>query len=191
MSVYEILTLLAIFLGPISAVIVTRRVDALRERHSRRMDIFRALMKTRRTGIHPDQVAALNLVEIEFFGDGDVVSAWKKLFTHYSTPHGSNADEIVSDSMTEEEKSSRIRRKEDRIFSDRQKLYTALLHKIANSLKFRIEQLEILDGGYHPQGLVDIELEQAAIRRYFVDLASARRAVPVAIIYDGSNKPTE
>ena len=71
----EILTILAIFIGPISAIAVSRILDNGKERKARQMDIFRTLMRTRRTPIWADHVGALNLVEIEFKDNPTIIAA--------------------------------------------------------------------------------------------------------------------
>lgn len=53
---------------------------------------------------------------------------------------------------------------------------------MAKALGFEIEQLEIFEGGYTPQGWADIELEQTIIRRFAAQVALGERALPIAII---------
>ena len=66
---YALATLAAIALGPIISVIVTRILDNYREKRQRRMQVFRDLMQTRGVRLDPIHVAALNVVEIEFYND--------------------------------------------------------------------------------------------------------------------------
>ncbi|AZB57275.1 hypothetical protein EBL89_18480 [Cereibacter sphaeroides] len=70
--------------GPLIAIWVTRMSDGRREVTSRRMEIFRTLMRTRRMPIHYDHVAALNLVEIEFSGCQTVIAAWREYLRNLS-----------------------------------------------------------------------------------------------------------
>ena len=51
------------------------------------MEIFRMLMRTRRTRLYPEHVGALNLVEIEFAHDRPVIDAWRELFKHLGSEH--------------------------------------------------------------------------------------------------------
>jgi len=53
---------------------------------------------------------------------------------------------------------------------------------MATVLNANIEQREIFEGGYTPQGWGTIEFEQQAIRRYFIDLALGHRVVAVAVV---------
>jgi hypothetical protein len=53
---------------------------------------------------------------------------------------------------------------------------------MANSLGFKINQLEIFEGGYTPQGWSEIEYDQTAIRRFAAQLAAGQRALPIAVL---------
>jgi hypothetical protein len=72
----------ATFAGPIPAVLITRWIDKRRAERERQLDIFRALMRTRRAAIQPDHVNALNLVEIEFHNVQPVLTAYRDLTSH-------------------------------------------------------------------------------------------------------------
>ena len=82
---FEWITLLAVLLGPILAVWATRFLDDRRSTHEQRMSVFKTLMRTRRTPVMPEHVGALNLVEIEFQKDHEVITAWRALLTHFGT----------------------------------------------------------------------------------------------------------
>ena len=79
--------------------------------------------------------------------------------THLGTVHGRNHDEVVQNDDQQEEKSKRDERYFNRLWQDRQKLLAKLLHAMARKLNFEVEQLEIFEGGYTPQGWADVELE--------------------------------
>jgi hypothetical protein len=138
-------------------------------------------MRTRRTPVAPEHVGALNLIEIEFAKDGEVISSWKALLQHFSTQHGRYPEESVVDSMDQQERSQRNRIFEERLGQERARLLAKLLHAIAKRLGFRAEQLEIFEGGYTPQGWIDVDLEQRIIRRYGVDLAGGRAVLPISV----------
>ena len=84
---FEWISLAAILVGPILAVLATRFLDNRRSARDQRLAVFKTLMRTRRTPTVPDHVGALNLVEIEFANDGPVLSAWRALFSHLGTEH--------------------------------------------------------------------------------------------------------
>ena len=71
-------TIVAIIVGPVIAVWITRKIDQDRAAKVRKMEIFRTLMRTRGMPIHWDHVGALNLVEVEFIDHQDVIEPWKE-----------------------------------------------------------------------------------------------------------------
>ena len=162
---------------------MTRWIDVWRDRRTRRMEIFKTLMRTRRVPITPEHVGALNLIEIEFSDDKDVIDRWRELLTHFGTAHSRRGDEIVPDDLSPEERSSRNRRFEERLWQERQSLLAKLLHAMAKVLNFEIEQLEIFEGGYTPQGWQDELTEQQIVRRFFADIAMNRRMFPIGVFY--------
>ena len=95
-------------------------------------------MATRRALLAPEKVRALNLVEIEFYGLKAVELAHQEVIAHINTPAPLPAN-----------------------WGDRhRKLMTKLLSEMAKALDYELQQLDVLDGGYYPQGFADIELEQ-------------------------------
>lgn len=163
--------IIATFCGPVAAVLVTRYVDKLRENEKRQFDVFRVLMRTRRMAISPEHVGALNLVEIEFHKNKEVITALKDLMRHFETAYG--ASKTVDEIRGANEKAEVLR--------------TALLSAIARALKFNFEQLEILNGGYSPQGW-NIELdEQTTIRRGLAAVFKGQHALPITVIQSPGN----
>jgi hypothetical protein len=158
-----IATIVAVLVGPIMAVWVTRKIDERRLKQTRRMDVIRTLMRTRRVRLNPDHVGALNLVEIEFFGEKAVIDSWAAYWKHLNS--------LVSPTANEEQQRKFVR--------ERDELLTKLLHAIAKSLRFNIEQLDILEGGYAPQGWLDDELTNKQLRALMLDILSGRRGIPV------------
>ena len=177
----EVITLLAILVGPVLAIMAGRILEGRRDKRIRRMDIFRTLMRTRRTPIFAEHVGALNLVEIEFASDPAVVSSLRALFKHFGTAHPRRENENTEDSMNGDELRERDDKFYSRLSSERQALLARLLHAIAKNLGFKIEQLEIFEGGYSPQGWEDVEREQQLIRHFIIELACGRRSLPVAV----------
>ncbi|WP_193187634.1 DUF6680 family protein [Nisaea sediminum] len=182
-SMFEVLTLLAIIFGPIMAIVVTRIVDAIREKRERRMEVFRTLMRTRRTPMYPEHVGALNLVEIEFFDQKDVVQKLRDLFAHLGGQQARSESERTDiPGLTSDQIRQRDNSYGRRLSEERERLRSKLLHSIAKSLGFNIEQLEIFEGGYSPQGWANIEDEQSLIRRWIIELAARRTGVPVDVM---------
>lgn len=179
----ELLTLIAILVGPILAVFATRFVDGRRQRDERRNNIFKTLMKTRRNRISSEHVEALNLIELEFADDKVVIDEWKKLFTHFGNPHSRRQDEIAAETLSDQDKMLRDTMFYNRLADERQRQLAKLLHAMAKTLGFKAEQLDIFEGGYTPQGWSELEVEQHAARRFILDLAFGRKLLPVGIFH--------
>src|ERR1700712_4613828 len=182
MTTNEILTIVALVAGPVMSVFITRYLDDTRAYKSRRMDVFRTLMRTRRTVLSPEHIGALNLGEIEFAKDPSVLTAHKALFTHFGTAHGRRENEKIEGLSDKSEIDRRSELFGTRLSQERQSALAKLLHAMAGALGFKIEQLEIFEGGYTPQFWVNVENEQEIIRKFVVDLAHANKVLPIGVV---------
>jgi Family of unknown function (DUF6680) len=160
-----IAVVIATLSGPVLAVLVTRFIDSRTDRKRRQTDIFRALMRSRRAVLSPDYVAAFNTVEIEFAGVRSVENAQREMLQHINTPSSQQPDWV-----------DRFRR-----------LQTRLLYAIATHLGYALEQLDVLEGGYVPQGWGTNEEQQQAILQALKELLSGTRTLKVEI---AANTPT-
>jgi hypothetical protein len=117
-------------------------------------------MATRRTFLSVEYVAALNQVELDFQKDTAVMTAYKNYMRHLGTPFDKDMDRAAREGHS---------------------LRAKMLSEMAKSLRIHVEQLDIFEGGYVPQGHVDIEREQAAIRRLLTEISDGKRSLPVEI----------
>ena len=160
-STYAISTLAAIVLGPILAVVVTRFIDARTERKRRKFDVFRNLMQTRGIRLDPVHVAALNILEIEFFNEAAVRVAYKSYIEHLSSPMPAVNEQ-------------------DRFFDQRADLFMSLLYEIGKVLRFQFDKRDLERLSYVPQGW---DVEQNLQRRnaqMLNQLLSGERPLPVS-----------
>lgn len=160
---YSVATIVAVLLGPVLAVIVTRFIDDSRADQYRKLEIFRTLMRTRKTPIVNDHVGALNLVEVEFIKHGDVIAAWKAYLANLGEPLPPIEQKDVYETAV---------RKRD-------SLLTKLISEIAKVLKIKIEQLDILEGNYIPQGWHDDDFEQRFTRRALMNVLTGRQPIRI------------
>jgi len=152
-------TIFAVFAGPITAVLITRKIDQMRFKKERRLDVFKTLMRTRRIALNPDHVSALNLVEVEFWGCEKVQKLyrlyWENLHKLLPTDH--------------------LKKFGD----DREALLSGLLKEMGKELGMSMDQLDIFRGGYVPQGWLDVEDEQAQLRLYLIQMLNGQCAIPI------------
>lgn len=154
---------IATFAGPVAAVLVTRRIDRIRQQRDRQLEVFRLLMASRRAPLPPDRVRALNLLEIEFYGIQAVQKAYRDVMRHINLP------QPLPQGWANEQ----------------QKLLTRLLTEMAKVLGYDLQQLDVLEGGYYPQGYADTKAEEQAVRQALMEVLSGRRPLLV-----GQSAPT-
>ncbi len=153
--------LAATFLGPIFAVFVTRWIDESRARRTRKLDTFTRLMRTRRSQLNVDFVQGLNMVELDFHQSAKVLAAHAELMKHLNTPS-------TPDSAHE--------------WNDRaNRLVARLLYVMGKDVGYSIEQLDILEGGYLPQGIVADEEDQKRLRQALFSVLSGSQPLSIGI----------
>ncbi|MEC9267067.1 MAG: DUF6680 family protein [Pseudomonadota bacterium] len=161
----EILTILAIFFGPIAAVQVQKWLDSYRESRSRRIEVFKTLMATRAAAISKDHVQALNMIDLEFNSKKyiQVTRAWKTYLDHLS-------------SFPKENQNQQGYWSEKRI-----DYLAALLEEMGKSLGYQFDQVHIKKGIYAPEAHGKLETEQELMRKGVLELLSGERNLNINI----------
>ena len=136
MKLYEILTIIAIVLGPILAVQAEKLLQRRREDKSRRLNIFKTLMATRGSSLSFAHVEALNRIDLEFSDDKKyqkVIAAWKEYF-----------DNLGQKAQTDEQLTVWVARNEE--------LLANLLYEMGQSLGYKFDKVLIKRNMYSPAG---------------------------------------
>jgi hypothetical protein len=81
----EWITVAAIILGPILALLAQRGLDWLREKDARRRKLYFTLMSTRAVFASNEHVQALNSIDVVFTNDRNIRELWKKCLDHLAT----------------------------------------------------------------------------------------------------------
>ena len=163
MTLVDGLTIFALIAGPVSAVLITRYFDRRREVNRRKWEVFRNLMCYRKQTLSQGFVSSLNLLEVEFHDDKDVLTAWESLYNHL------NSEEPANDN----------RRKT--FYDEREKLRATLLQKVAQSLGIKLNSLDMLQSGCYPQGWEWDEAAQLSLRRKLSEVLEGSKPLPVLI----------
>ena len=141
MKLYEILTIIAIVLGPILAVQAEKLLQRRREDKSRRLNIFKTLMATRGSSLSFAHVEALNRIDLEFSDDKKyqkVIAAWKEYF-----------DNLGQKAQTDEQLTVWVARNEE--------LLANLLYEMGQSLGYKFDKVLIKRNMYSPAGHERVE----------------------------------
>jgi len=115
-----------------------------------------------------ENVKALNMVEIEFYGDRKVIDAYRKLMNLLAD------QEKWARARTDEETARELSNN----VSDRRAL---LLNELAKSLDYKMSDIEIMRGGYYPSLLSQFDSDKLNVQRYFSEIAQGVRSIPVSL----------
>jgi hypothetical protein len=165
-TLYAVATLIAIVLGPVIAVVMTRFLDEKSERRRRKTEVFRNLMQTRGIRLDPVHVAALNVLEIEFYNEPEVRRAYADYIAHLSAPMP-----VVSE--------------QDRFFAQRSDLFMSMLHKMGGALRFQFDKRDLERLSYVPQGWDADHSLQRRNAALLTQILSGERAIPVTNVIAG------
>jgi hypothetical protein len=158
-----VVTAIAIVVGPLVAVRVSLRFEESREKLRRKYQTFHALMRTRRVTLSPEHVTALNVIQTEFHDDDKVVAAYKKYIDNLAVglPPGSKEEATK------------------KFLADRDDAFNEMMFEIGKHLGFSLDKRELAKYSYAPQGWVNIEAEQNAVRQLALELLQGKRPLPI------------
>lgn len=155
----DIISIVAIFAGPIVAVQLTEYLREQKETRRRKINIFKTLMATRQTILDQKHVQSLNLVEIEFHGlrERRVVDTLRLYIAHLNL-----------NVLPQEGNQWDQRRKE---------LLAAMLYEMAKVLNFNFDQSQIQTGSYSPQGWLTTGVENEQTRKLWLEVLNGTRTL--------------
>jgi hypothetical protein len=164
------LSVIATCLAPVIALRIQRKLDEEKEKSGRKLWIYKTLMANRATRLNPTYVQALNMIEIEFAdaSEKEIRDAWKELLDHYNEWGGKSEEKRKNENKADIERANT--------------LLTELLVTMGKGLGYPFDRVSVKKGFYYPEGLVNIEQEQQALRGAVLNLLSGRGAkLPVAV----------
>jgi hypothetical protein len=163
LTISDWVMILAVFLGPIVAVQLTKYLDSKKEKRQRKMDIFKTLMSTRSYSTSWDHVMTLNRIDLEFEvshpKEKAVVEAWKQYL------------DLLGDKTISGEQWS----------AKQVELLVELLYKMALVLDYDFDKTHIKNSSYSPFAHGNMENQQAKIREGIIDILEGKRVVPMNI----------
>jgi hypothetical protein len=167
MGAYEIITIIAILLGPVIGIQTQKWIERRNSKWDRKLNIFKILMATRAAILSPSHVDALNLIDIEFEKkrrkDKRVVDAWKTYLDHLA-----NAPENEGLRQAWNEKSI--------------DLLTRLLYEMGQCLGYDFDEVHIKRGGYLPVGFSRVDTEIHELRGELLQVLRGNKAIPMRVL---------
>lgn len=175
MDTKDIVMIFAVIAGPILAVQAQKYIESIRESKNRKLLIFHTLMSTRATRLAQDHVAALNMIDIEFygntrFGKRNQSSGEKKI---------TNAWKVYNDHLANKASEERI----DSWINKSDDLFTSLLYSMAQYLGYEFDEVQLKRDCYRPIAHGDIENEQHKLRQGLVAVLEGTKSIPMTVTH--------
>lgn len=175
MDTKDVVMILAVIAGPILAVQAQKYIESMKESKNRKLRIFHTLMSTRATRLAQDHVAALNMIDIEFYG--------KTRFGKRNQSNGekkiTNAWKVYNDHLNNKASEERI----DAWIDKSDELFTSLLYSMAQYLGYEFDEVQLKRDCYRPIAHGDIENEQHKLRQGLVAVLEGKTSIPMAVTY--------
>ncbi|TIX89158.1 DUF6680 family protein [Rhizobium sp. P44RR-XXIV] len=166
-----LVTVWAIYFGPIRAVVVARREETKAARIKQKAEIFASLMKTRRFQLDAEHVSALNLIQVYFNDEAAVLASYKayiRLLSRRALPG------IADDSL----------------FKERDDAFIDLVSEIARALGYPQDKKELQELAYSPEGWATDNATIKKLHSLMVEVFEQRRAIPITnLVSVAQNNP--
>jgi hypothetical protein len=156
MKLYELLTLLAIIVGPVVAVGITVATESKRRLKDQQTQTLRALLSTRHLPADPAYSTAINLIPIDFNDAHGVMAAWHAYIEKIRS---------VPVPGTEEANHREIVNKQ-----------TKLIYAMMQHLGYKLAESDIEISAYAAQGFLDRDNLQLAALAAWPRIAAALEA---------------
>lgn len=166
MILTQLITIIAIIIGPIAAVQIEKYLERKREQRSHKLWIFSTLMATRANRLSPVHVEALNRIEVEFYNDRNVMEARKVLLDAF-------------ESFPQDEKALDYSAKLEKAVEKSNDCLVKLLYQMSESLGYHFDEVHLKKGVYAPKGHAEAELQQYELRQHLLAILKGNKPIIV------------
>lgn len=167
MRLIDLLTIVAILVGPVIAVQISTYLARRREDRARKQYVFKTLMASRASRLSFEHVQALNMIDIEFYGKNPknkaVLQAWKEYLDLLGNGHLKDRSADVWNAKADD-------------------LFIELMYKMAVALGYDFDKTAIKNTSYMPVAHGTMEDEQTIIRRGLAAVFRGDSALPMELI---------
>ena len=170
MTRVELLTLIALFLGPLAAVLISLWIDGRRKRRDQKLIIVRALLTTRHIAGDPTYSAAINLIPIEFSDCGSVLKAYADYMEAVRfQPSPENQETALKQTIAKQ---------------------TRLIFEVTKAMGFKIAETDLQTTAYAADGWIRREGIRIDSEKAMRDIASIL-AIQTKILAQSPVQPSE
>ena len=119
-------------------------------------------MANRASRLSAAWVQALNGIETEFYGDKNVTDTWHVVVDHLGSPESNDPAQV-----------GRWNEELGDVLND-------LLYEMGQSLGYDFDKVTLKRNAYCPKMWGEVELENHAVRKKFLELLDGKRKLPIA-----------
>ncbi len=166
MRIVDYLTIAAIILGPVMAVVIQLGFERRREKRKAQFNVLSSLMAYRGRLIHPESVSALNLVTLVFYDSSEVIAKHAELMAHMERERTLPEDERVGG------------------WQKRDDLTVELITHMAEVLGYRFSHSGIKTTRYLPQGYLNEDEFTMKARAGLLSLLNGEQPLLVRLAED-------
>jgi len=175
----DLIMIVAVLLAPLVALQIQQWLQDRSGVKGRKLYIFRTLMATRANRLSTEHVAALNMIDLEFYGnnskDKEVIRAWNIYRDHLNTPATTDRDE---DQSRWGEKSH--------------ELLIALLGKLSTALDYDFDAVLLKKGAYSTKWQGELEADQLLLRKGLLKLLTGETPLRMDVVsFPATTSPDE
>ena len=156
LKLYELLTIVAIVLGPIIAVGITVATEAGRRLKEQQTQTLRMLLSTRHLASDPAYSTAINLIPVDFNRVTGVMIAWQAYIDKIRTTPAQGTEEIHHRESLNKQ--------------------TKLIFAMTQHLKYKLAETDIDISAYAAQGFIDRDNLQLSALAAWPRIAEALEA---------------
>jgi hypothetical protein len=153
---------IATLMGPILAVQIQKLLERKRALHYRQVEVFRTLM-TGRLALTYENVRAFNVVPVEFYGQAEILEAWRAYVAHMARVPA--PDHAEGPTWT----------------ARRIDLFLDLLQKMATRVGYPYTFVQLKNDWYRPRGHDELESDQQKIRQGIAALLEGKIQLPLDV----------
>jgi hypothetical protein len=166
MKLTDVLTIAAILIGPIAALMIQRALDKGRETTRRRQELFRVIWATRAFPgrLQYRHVESLNMVGLDFANESKVIEAWKEYLDMLNTSEPTDGAQ------------------QQQFYRDRDGKFISLIFAMSQTLGYKFTHLETAKQHYSPQAHGTWAEQEQILRDGITELFKNHKPIPIRIV---------
>ena len=173
LEIKDWVTVAAIVIGPILAVQAQKMVERIKDKWERKLNIFKSLMSTRAERVSREHVQALNMIDIEFYGNKRFGTRRQSQKEKAVTNAWKNYNDHLNDLKSYDSQDAWIKHGGE--------LFIKLLYEMSQALGYDFDEVQLKRDAYKPEAHVNLENAQLAVLNGWAKILNGEKSLPMEI----------